>query len=107
MAMKIKWIFFFSPSDLYVNPIALRTAKTLWSFGHSECNRVKRKCKFVYVVYATANLIVRDYIGTWLSVFFKKNKKQTLGYCEEVHWFLKKCLGYNDDICYTAQGSLV
>ena len=24
-----------------VNPIALRMAKTLWSFGHSECNRVK------------------------------------------------------------------
>ena len=24
-----------------LNPIALRTAKTLWSFGHSECNRVK------------------------------------------------------------------
>ena len=23
------------------NPIALGTAKTLWSFGHSECNRVK------------------------------------------------------------------
>ena len=23
------------------NPIALRTAKTLWSFGCSECNRVK------------------------------------------------------------------
>ena len=23
------------------NPTALRTAKTLWSFGHSECNRVK------------------------------------------------------------------
>ena len=22
-------------------PIALRMAKTLWSFGHSECNRVK------------------------------------------------------------------
>ena len=22
------------------NPIALRTAKTLWSFGHSECNRI-------------------------------------------------------------------
>ena len=21
-------------------PFALRTAKTLWSFGHSECNRV-------------------------------------------------------------------
>ena len=24
-----------------LNPIALRTAKTLWSFGRSECNRVK------------------------------------------------------------------
>ena len=24
-----------------VNPIAFRMAKTLWSFGHSECNRVK------------------------------------------------------------------
>ena len=23
------------------NPIALRNAKTLWSFGRSECNRVK------------------------------------------------------------------
>ena len=22
------------------NPIALRMAKTLWSFGHSECSRV-------------------------------------------------------------------
>ena len=24
----------------YIKPIALRKAKTLWSFGHSECNRV-------------------------------------------------------------------
>ena len=24
-----------------INPIALRKAKTLWSFGLSECNRVK------------------------------------------------------------------
>ena len=24
-----------------INPITLRMAKTLWSFGHSECNRVK------------------------------------------------------------------
>ena len=28
-------------SSLVLNPIALRTAKTLWSFGRSECNRVK------------------------------------------------------------------
>ena len=26
-------------------PFALRMAKTLWSFGHSECNRVKRNFK--------------------------------------------------------------
>ena len=23
-----------------INPVALQMAKTLWSFGHSECNRV-------------------------------------------------------------------
>ena len=28
-------------SILCLNPIALRTAKTQWSFGHSECNMVK------------------------------------------------------------------
>ena len=27
--------------DLIFNPIALRTAKTLWCFGRSECSRVK------------------------------------------------------------------
>ena len=26
-----------------VNPVALGMAKTLWSFGHSECNRIKGK----------------------------------------------------------------
>ena len=26
---------------MYFNPIAFRMAKTLWSFDHSECNRVK------------------------------------------------------------------
>ena len=26
---------------LDVNPVALRAAKTLWSFGRSDCNRVK------------------------------------------------------------------
>ena len=26
---------------IIMSPIALRMAKTLWSFGHSECNRVK------------------------------------------------------------------
>ena len=27
--------------SMSLNPIALRAAKTLWSFGLSECNRVK------------------------------------------------------------------
>ena len=27
----------------HINPIALRMAKTLESFGHSECKRVKKK----------------------------------------------------------------
>ena len=36
------------------NPTALRMAKTLWSFGRSKCNRVKRSmvtppCFFKYV----------------------------------------------------------
>ena len=26
---------------MFLNPFALRMAKTLWSFGRSECNRVK------------------------------------------------------------------
>ena len=28
-------------NKLYTGPTAFRMAKTLWSFGHSECNRVK------------------------------------------------------------------
>ena len=30
-------------SGFLFNPIALIMAKTLWSFGHSECNRVNKK----------------------------------------------------------------
>ena len=33
---------------LLVNPIALRMAKTLLSFGHSECNRVKEGCNGIF-----------------------------------------------------------
>ena len=40
------------------NPIALRMAKTLWSFGHSECYRVKIR-----------NKIIQDYLQnpTWFG----------------------------------------
>ena len=41
------------------NPIALRTAKTLWSFGCFECNRVKTLLFCIYLqVYAEATLIL-------------------------------------------------
>ena len=30
-----------SPFSRHVNPIALRMAKSLWSFGNSECSRVE------------------------------------------------------------------
>ena len=30
-------------SETDFNPIALKMAKTLWSFGHFECNRVNKK----------------------------------------------------------------
>ena len=35
--MMILWFY------IFFNPIALRTAKTLWSFGLSECNRVNSR----------------------------------------------------------------
>ena len=37
----IPYLFF------YFNLIALKTAKTLWSFDHSECNRAKHSDKKV------------------------------------------------------------
>ena len=40
----------FQPFFCLFNPIALRMAKTLWSFGHSECKRVKMS-EMIYNVY--------------------------------------------------------
>ena len=31
---------------MVINPFALRMAKFLWSFGHSECNRVRKDILF-------------------------------------------------------------
>ena len=39
-------VFSFFSLPVTFNPIALRMAKTLWSFGHSECNRVKERVLF-------------------------------------------------------------
>ena len=33
----------FSVGEKTLNSIAVRTAKTLWSFGRSECSRIKGK----------------------------------------------------------------
>lgn len=33
--------FLYNTRNFFFNPIALRTAKTEWSFGSSQCNRVK------------------------------------------------------------------
>ena len=33
---------------MHFNPVALRMAKTLWSFGHSECNRVKESNSAIF-----------------------------------------------------------
>ena len=35
-------VFLLSRSQFF-NPVALRMAKTLWSFDHSECKRVKER----------------------------------------------------------------
>ena len=35
----------------WFNPAALRTAKTLWSFGCSECNRVKNPLRQYFCFY--------------------------------------------------------
>ena len=45
------WLHCF-PSSMWIshniNPIALRTVKTLWSFGRSECSRVNCRCKSMH-----------------------------------------------------------
>ena len=73
------------PVYLLRNPVALRTAKTLWSFGHSECKRVKgheqvlylRKCSYVHV-YITMFFLLFLCVCVWGggggAVFFYKGK---------------------------------
>ena len=36
---------------MVLNPLALRAAKTLWSFGHSECKRVKVIYHHIFLFY--------------------------------------------------------
>ena len=39
-----------TPDKVGFNPIALRMAKTLWSFGHSECNRDKVNSEIILLI---------------------------------------------------------
>ena len=42
-----------------INPIALRMAKTLWSFGRSECNRVKVViCVHAHLIFTIFKVLV-------------------------------------------------
>ena len=52
---------------VHFNPIALRTAKTQWSFGCSECNRVKEK----QFVTSCLGLLMRKY---FLKRVYSRNK---------------------------------
>ena len=62
-----------------VNPIALRMAKTLWSFGHSECNRVKHyeiisaqelEVWFLHYVWCPAPMSPYTISSKWLPMIF-------------------------------------
>ena len=49
-----------------LNPVALRTAKTLWSFGRSECNRVNETILYdavLEIVRAPENWVNWDNYG--------------------------------------------
>ena len=50
-------------SFLALGPIALRKAKTLWSFGHSECNRLKHVKVLNICKQGCANNIGSDQAG--------------------------------------------
>ena len=51
-----------------IDPIALRTAKTLWRFGHSECNSI------MYVLTLKVPIMTAaDEIHNF-SLFFRENK---------------------------------
>ena len=52
----------------YFNPIALRMAKTLQSFGHSECNRVNLRQTFYVMSQALSGQLTctrTGLVGGW------------------------------------------
>ena len=44
-----------------LNPFELRTAKTLWNFGHSECNRVRvHNIKYINIDSVIVVLVIKN-----------------------------------------------
>ena len=62
----------------HVNPIALRTAKTLWSFGRSEYIRVKdvkyRECSVLGVQILVGCYICGTYFILFCTIFCCRNQ---------------------------------
>ena len=52
----------------WVNPVALRRAKTLWSFGLSECNMVKHHVCIVCVSLQSSWKLVSFYSSRFVSI---------------------------------------
>ena len=71
-----------------INPTALRTAKTLWNFGPSECNRVKRYVSALFdqtylplYIEVLLHLQLPPDMTDWLEADFAELGKVTLPDC--------------------------
>ena len=71
---------------VYVNPIALRMAKTLWSFGHSECSRVREDLHervathtFSFAIFSSGNQSLEKRICFIRYKFFPVRANHILG----------------------------
>ena len=72
--MHFKGVFFV----LYMNPVALREAKIVYTFGLSECNRFKRKT-FVFSEYIRIILFaIFSYFLTVKSRHMHSDKKLSI-----------------------------
>ena len=62
-----------SSLSMHLNSIALRMAKTLWSFGHSECSRVKNVEQIAFLkltkMYVFCSCIKMSVVGNLFTVW--------------------------------------
>ena len=56
----------YSDASIHLIPIALRMAKTLWSFGRYECNRVK-----TYVLRFHYDCVIEQILTSFHNIYFK------------------------------------